>query len=123
MLKRSGEALEGGRGGGAADLRRMAAARAARAWARSSWSSLEPRKKGLVGDWSREAMGAFCLAGVTASAISISPTDNCAEIGEELGLGFWKRNLGCSCGREEERLGREKEGGRDFGFFPSLSVV
>lgn len=57
--------LRQGSGGGeevfvVAAIRRLAAARAARARARSSWSSLEPRKKGLVGDCSRlAAVGAL----------------------------------------------------------------
>lgn len=58
----------------AIDLRRFAAARAALAWARSSWSSLEPRKKGLVGDCNWEAIGRLCFCtidglGLRGSAI------------------------------------------------------
>lgn len=37
----------------AAFLRRIAAARAERAWTRSSWSSLDSKKKEAVGDWRR----------------------------------------------------------------------
>lgn len=44
--------------------RRLAAARAARAWARSSWSSLEPRNNGLVGDWRRLAVVPLCAVGL-----------------------------------------------------------
>lgn len=45
-------------------IRRLAAARAARAWARSSWSSLEPRNNGLVGDWRRLAVVPLCAVGL-----------------------------------------------------------
>lgn len=44
--------------------RRLAAARAARAWARSSWSSLELRNNGLVGDWRRLAAVPLCAVGL-----------------------------------------------------------
>ncbi|TXG68267.1 hypothetical protein EZV62_003202 [Acer yangbiense] len=52
-------------------LRRMAAARTARAWARSSLSSSEPKKKGLVGDWMlRDTMAILCLwLGLRTSSI------------------------------------------------------
>jgi hypothetical protein len=59
--------LRQGSGGGegavvAAAMRRLAAARAALACARSNWSSLELRKKGLVGDRSRlAATGDLCI--------------------------------------------------------------
>lgn len=59
----------------AMDFLRIAAARAARACARSRWSSLEPRKKGLVGDWRRAAIGSLCFwavgLGLRVSAIVI----------------------------------------------------
>lgn len=66
----------------ARDLWRMAAARAARAWARSSWSSLEPTKKGLVGDCIRADMGTLFLwamvgLGLKVSAIEMWDSCNC----------------------------------------------
>lgn len=73
-------------GGAAMGLRRMAAARAALAWARSSLSSLEPKKNGLVGDWMRAAMITLCLRiGLRASAI---PVDSSQIEDQELGSGF-----------------------------------
>lgn len=48
-LDRQGSESVGDWGWERTGLRRMAATRAARAWTRSSLSSLEPRKKGLVG--------------------------------------------------------------------------
>ena len=95
-------------------MRRLAAARAARAWARSSWSSLEPRKNGLVGDWSRVAIGALCVVVVGlglngSSAIDVLYVCVCL----------------CVCVRERERE-RERERGKILksregsGYFPIL---
>lgn len=77
----SRQEFEGEEGGGerrssSAIIRRTAAARAARAWARSSLSSLEAKKKGLVGDWRRVEIEIlrFCCGrgfGLRVSAISV----------------------------------------------------
>lgn len=58
----------------AAALRRMAAARAARAWARSSLSSLE--KKGLVGDWMRAATGSLCFWPIAGLGLRVSAMED-----------------------------------------------
>lgn len=63
LLRQGSEGEENDGGGGAVVVafRLMAAARAARACARSSWSSFDPKKNGLVGDCSRFAIGALSL--------------------------------------------------------------
>lgn len=56
------------------DLRRIVAARAARASARSSWSSLEQKKNEVVGDMRRDAKESLCLA-VDGLEFTISAID------------------------------------------------
>jgi hypothetical protein len=78
--------------GAMTDFRRTLAARAARAWARSSWSSLEPRTKGLVGDWIR-GRSTLCFAfGLRISAIeATAPRNSSFSLSLSLslsGLGF-----------------------------------
>lgn len=74
--------LASGRGSVADSFRRIAAARAARAWARSSLSSLDPKKKGLDGE-----NGALCFGlGLRVSAIRLSKK-NC-EISEVWAINF-----------------------------------
>jgi len=64
----------------------MAAARASRAWARSSWSSFEPTKKALVGDSIRADMGTLFLWAIVGSGLKVSAIemqDSCNCLGTE----------------------------------------
>ena len=71
----------GGAAAAAAGFRRTAAARAARAWARSILSSLEPKKKGLVGDWRREAITVLCFCAVVGLGLRASAIERASKIG------------------------------------------
>lgn len=69
----SRQSLGGGCGGAAAAFRFAAAARAARACSRSSLSSLEPKKKGLLmGEWRREGMTDLCFWAVVGLGVRVS---------------------------------------------------
>jgi hypothetical protein len=81
--------------GAMTDFRRTLAARAARAWARSSWSSLEPRTKGLVGDWIR-GRSTLCFAfGLRISAIEATAPRNSSFSLSLSGLGFGNETEFC----------------------------